>query len=209
MHTRNTCLEPNCFGPLRLSRAYTSGYAHAVANSAGHASRRPLPATLLGPLVGVLITLTACQSSPGLPTVDDSQRRPVNQAAAIELQTCKQKPPHPSAARPPRLWPSPHRCWRARAAHSRPALQLPRHQRTEHPRGLRCSCSSTTKPPCRLTRKHAPRLWRPRKKPTQCTSVRARAATRTQGWMCRPQGVGPRPLQRCCESSGYRQQNFG
>jgi hypothetical protein len=44
---------------------------------------------LLGPLVGVLITLTACQSSPGLPTVDDSQRRPVNQAAAIELQTCK------------------------------------------------------------------------------------------------------------------------
>ncbi|MCE2660991.1 MAG: hypothetical protein LW854_22635 [Rubrivivax sp.] len=89
MHTRNTCLEPTCFGPLRSSSARTSGNAHAGANSAGHATRRPLPAMLLGPLLGVLVSLTGCQSSPGLPTVDDSQRRPINQAAAIELQTCK------------------------------------------------------------------------------------------------------------------------
>lgn len=89
MHTRNTCLEPTCFGALCSSRARTSGYAHADNSSAGHATRRPLPAMLLGPLLGVLVTLTGCQSSPGLPTVDDSQRRPVNQAAAIELQTCK------------------------------------------------------------------------------------------------------------------------
>jgi hypothetical protein len=89
MHTRNTCLEPNGIGPMRLSTANLNGKASAGTRNAGHAARRPLPAILLGPLLGVLTALTACQSSPRLPTVDDSQRRPVNQAAAIDLQTCK------------------------------------------------------------------------------------------------------------------------
>lgn len=44
------------------------------------------------PLALTLVALTAlagCQTTTGLPTVDDTQRRPINSAAAIELQSCK------------------------------------------------------------------------------------------------------------------------
>jgi len=41
---------------------------------------------ILAPFVAML---TACQTTQGLPTVNDAQRRPINSAAAIELQTCK------------------------------------------------------------------------------------------------------------------------
>jgi len=35
------------------------------------------------------LTVTGCASSPGLPDVDESTRRPANTAAAIALQTCR------------------------------------------------------------------------------------------------------------------------
>lgn len=40
-------------------------------------------------LVLLLAALSGCQSTSGLPSVDDAQRRPINSATAIELQTCK------------------------------------------------------------------------------------------------------------------------
>lgn len=40
-------------------------------------------------LVPTLGVLAGCQTTQGLPTVDDAQRRPINSAAAIELQSCK------------------------------------------------------------------------------------------------------------------------
>ena len=37
----------------------------------------------------LLVVVTSCSSPPKPPTVDESQRRPVNTAAAVELQACK------------------------------------------------------------------------------------------------------------------------
>jgi outer membrane protein OmpA-like peptidoglycan-associated protein len=44
---------------------------------------------LLTPFLGSLMLLASCGSPPKLPTVDESRRRPVNTAAAVELQVCK------------------------------------------------------------------------------------------------------------------------
>lgn len=40
-------------------------------------------------LAALLASLAGCQTTSGLPTVDDAQRRPINTAAAIELQSCR------------------------------------------------------------------------------------------------------------------------
>lgn len=40
-------------------------------------------------LLPMATVLVGCQTTAGLPTVDDAQRRPINSAAAIELQACK------------------------------------------------------------------------------------------------------------------------
>lgn len=47
------------------------------------------PATLLTPLVPWLALLASCGSAPKPPSVDESHKRPVNAAMAVELQVCK------------------------------------------------------------------------------------------------------------------------
>jgi hypothetical protein len=47
----------------------------------------PLRTTMA--LAPVVAMLAACQTTQGLPTVNDAQRRPINNVVAIELQTCK------------------------------------------------------------------------------------------------------------------------
>lgn len=49
---------------------------------------RELPA-LLHLLLPLLLLLASCSSPPKPPTVDESQKRPVNTATAVELQVCK------------------------------------------------------------------------------------------------------------------------
>lgn len=46
-------------------------------------------AILLSPVLMNLALLASCSSPPKPPTVDDALRRPVNSAAAVELQVCK------------------------------------------------------------------------------------------------------------------------
>lgn len=46
-------------------------------------------AILLSPFLTTLALLTSCTSPPKPPTVDESNRRPVNSAMAVELQVCK------------------------------------------------------------------------------------------------------------------------
>ncbi len=41
------------------------------------------------PILSALLVLCSCASPPKPPTVDESRKRPVNAASAIELQTCK------------------------------------------------------------------------------------------------------------------------
>lgn len=43
----------------------------------------------LTPLLPIALVLVACSSPPKAPTVDDARKRPVNAAAAVELQTCR------------------------------------------------------------------------------------------------------------------------
>ena len=43
----------------------------------------------LTPFVPWLFALASCSSPPKPPTVDESQRRPVNAQTAVELQVCK------------------------------------------------------------------------------------------------------------------------
>lgn len=47
------------------------------------------PAILLTPIVPWLALLASCSSPPKPPTVDEARKRPVNTAAAVELQVCK------------------------------------------------------------------------------------------------------------------------
>lgn len=46
-------------------------------------------AILLSPVLMNLALLASCSSPPKPPTVDDANRRPVNSAAAVDLQVCK------------------------------------------------------------------------------------------------------------------------
>ena len=41
------------------------------------------------PIFAVLLVISSCSSPPKPPTVDESRKRPVNAAAAVELQVCK------------------------------------------------------------------------------------------------------------------------
>ncbi|MDE2296800.1 MAG: OmpA family protein, partial [Burkholderiales bacterium] len=41
------------------------------------------------PFVPWLLVLASCSSPPKPPTVDESQKRPVNSQTAVELQVCK------------------------------------------------------------------------------------------------------------------------
>lgn len=41
------------------------------------------------PIFAVLLLISSCSSPPKPPTVDESRKRPVNAAAAVELQVCK------------------------------------------------------------------------------------------------------------------------
>ena len=41
------------------------------------------------PFLALLLALGSCGSPPKAPTVDESRKRPVNMAAAVELQACK------------------------------------------------------------------------------------------------------------------------
>ena len=41
------------------------------------------------PILAVLVAISSCSSPPKPPAVDESRRRPVNAAAAVELQVCK------------------------------------------------------------------------------------------------------------------------
>jgi outer membrane protein OmpA-like peptidoglycan-associated protein len=48
-----------------------------------------IPLTPLIPLIPYLLLLASCSSPPKPPTVDESQKRPVNTQTGVELQVCK------------------------------------------------------------------------------------------------------------------------
>lgn len=51
--------------------------------------RNTVPLVPLVPLLPWLLVLASCSSPPKPPTVDESQKRPVNSQMAVELQVCK------------------------------------------------------------------------------------------------------------------------
>lgn len=64
----------------------------AVLQTQRHHVRLPIaagPRAVGWAVAPLLAALAGCQTTSGLPTVDDAQRRPINSAAAIELQSCK------------------------------------------------------------------------------------------------------------------------
>src|SRR5574337_1176113 len=47
------------------------------------------PTIVLTPFVPWLLLVASCSSPPKPPTVDDSQKRPINSQMAVELQVCR------------------------------------------------------------------------------------------------------------------------